>query len=367
MKRVRLIAYLLWCTLLPVWGQGEVPSDTVSPSPESKSVPKKKNIFVRGVNLLANYLDSYSYDTVYIRPSQYFYTIMVQQSASFEQYAIRCRGEHPQTLRFAPNQSYKLGAYFGWHSLFLGVSVNTDELFSSHSGASKKSEYYFNLYGHKLGCDLFYRKTGNDFKIRKSKGFFQDGQQLNLGERDFNGLKVNVMGVNVYYVFNNKHFSYPAAYSQTTVQKISRGTLVTGMSWSRHKFDFNHQSLPKELQQSMQEELKFTHIRYTDFSINFGYAFNWVFAHNWLLAVALTPAIGYKVSTIKAENEHFNDKHNKFNVDFITRSGLVYNNNRFFAGMSAVAHIYQYHQKNFSLTDNFGVFNFYVGLNFGKR
>ena len=92
-----------------------------------------------------------------------------------------------------------------------------------------------------------------------------------------------------------------------------------------------------------------------------------MFVDNWLLAVALTPALAYKTSTMKAQSPDYNRDHRSINVDFITRAGIVYNNNRFFAGASAVTHIYQYYQKNFSLTDNFGMINIYVGLNFGRR
>jgi hypothetical protein len=188
-----------------------------------------------------------------------------------------------------------------------------------------------------------------------------------LNGTDFSGLKVRSIGFNVYYVFNHKHFSYPAAYSQTTVQKISRGTLVAGISWSRHHLDFNHQLLPDEIRVGLSDDLKFKQVKYTDFNINCGYAFNWVFADNWLLAVAFTPAVAYKASHITTERSTYNQESHNINLDFITRAGLVYNNNRFFAGASAVTHIYQYYQRNFSLTDNFGIFNFYTGFNFGKR
>ncbi len=328
---------------------------------------KKKNIFIKAYDLLVNYLDYYSYDTAYIRPPAFKYTVMLQQSASFENYTIRTNTPRVQKLRLAPDHSYKLGAYFGWHSLFLGFSINTNELFSKRKGSNKKTEYFINMYGCQLGCDLFYRSTGNDFKIRESEGFFHNGVEHNLRGVDYSGLKVKSFGANVYYVFNNKHFSYPAAYAQTTVQKISRGTLVAGLSWSRHDCDFNHSLLPEEIRNDMSESLKFTNVRYTDFNINFGYAFNWVFQDNWLLAVALTPAIAYKTSNIQVQSSDYNQKYRNINFDFITRAGLVYNNNRFFAGASAVAHVYQYYQKNFSLTDNFGILNVYVGLNFGKK
>lgn len=370
---IRFLLIFLFTTLVSpaVYAQREKsPSEEIQTDtchvPEQEGV-KKKNLFVKAYDLLINYLDHYSYDTAYIRPPAFKYTVMLQHSASYENYTIRTSTPRPQKLKFAPDHSYKLGAYFGWHSLFLGFSINTDELFTNRRGSDKKTEYFINMYGCQLGCDLFYRSTGNDFKIRQSEGFYQDGVERDFSGTDYSGLKVKTIGANVYYVFNNKHFSYPAAYSQTTVQKISRGTLVAGISWSRHDCEFDHTSLPDGIKNDMSEGLKFTNVKYTDFNINFGYAFNWVFADNWLLAVALTPAVAYKVSDIKVQSSDYNQRHRNFNLDFITRAGLVYNDNRFFAGASAVAHVYQYYQKNFSLTDNFGVLNLYVGLNFGKK
>lgn len=348
-------------TIIPDESINTLPADTTTNL-------RRKNIFVKAYDFLLWYLDTYSYDTAYIEPPKFYYTLMMQHSADFASYTIRnTRKENPQKLLFAPDHNYRLGAYFGWHGLFMGFSVNMSELFADRKASNKKTEYFINLYGNKVGGDLFYRRTGNDFKIRSTSGFEQNDKQYNFKGFDFEGIAVKSMGFNIYYAFNNDHFSYPAAYAQTTVQKISRGTLVTGISWSRHSLDFDHTRLPKEIQATLSDDLKFNHVKYTDFNVNFGYAFNWVFAKNWLLAVALTPAVAYKTSDIEVEKSAYNDFTDKFNLDFITRAGLVYNNNRFFAGISTVAHIYQYHQENFALTDNFGVLHVYAGFNFGRR
>jgi hypothetical protein len=354
-----MVVVLLWVLLKPLIATAQTDSIVVK--------GKSKNLFTIVRNLVVGYLDYYDYDTTYIHPPKFYYTLMMQESANFELYTLRSLGEKRQVLRFVPDHSHRLGAYFGWHGLFLGASVNADELFSKRKPSNKKAEYFFNLYGNKVGADFFYRSTGNDFKIRHTDGFFDKYKEKDFNGTDFSGLKVRSMGFNVYYVFNHKHFSYPAAYSQTTVQKISRGTLVAGISWSRHHLDFNHQLLPDEIRVGLSDDLKFKQVKYTDFNINCGYAFNWVFADNWLLAVAFTPAVAYKASHITTERSTYNQESHNINLDFITRAGLVYNNNRFFAGASAVTHIYQYYQRNFSLTDNFGIFNFYTGFNFGKR
>ena len=50
------------------------------------------------------------------------------------------------------------------------------------------TEFDLSLYSSKLGVDIFYRSTGNDYKIHKVSGF-SDEIPSNYSE-DFNGLKV---------------------------------------------------------------------------------------------------------------------------------------------------------------------------------
>ena len=40
--------------------------------------------------------------------------------------------------------------------------------------------------------------------------------------------------------------------------------------------------------------LMFENVKYTNFSVSGGYAYNWVFAHNWLLCSSLSLSMGYK-------------------------------------------------------------------------
>ena len=48
------------------------------------------------------------------------------------------------------------------------------------------------LYSSKLGVDIFYRRTGNDYKIHKIRGF-SDDIPSNYSE-DFSGIKVDIKG-----------------------------------------------------------------------------------------------------------------------------------------------------------------------------
>ena len=83
-----------------------------------------------------------------------------------------CKGNNgEQSLGFSPNASFKLGVYFGCRLIFLGYSFDVKEIFGWHKNKAKKTEMALKLYSSKFGVDLYYRKTGSDFKIRSSSGF----------------------------------------------------------------------------------------------------------------------------------------------------------------------------------------------------
>ena len=110
--------------------------------------------------------------------------------------------------------------------------------------------------------------------------------------------------------------------------------------------------------------MRVEHIKYTNISLTLGYAYNWVFARNWLACLSLTPAIAYKTSRIEKVQKETNNWYQNFNIDFILRAGVVYNNSKYFAGTSFVGRTYDYYRNNFSLNNGFGTLQVYAGFNF---
>lgn len=110
--------------------------------------------------------------------------------------------------------------------------------------------------------------------------------------------------------------------------------------------------------------MKVNHIKYTNISLNFGYAYNWVFARNCLACLSLNPAVAYKTSRIRKAEEETDEWYKNFNIDFILRVGIVYNNSKYFAGTSFVGRTYDYYRNNFSLNNGFGTLQVYAGFNF---
>lgn len=304
-------------------------------------------------------------DTTFISPNRYNLAFMLEHSIWYEHYRLGSRGSNQtQQLGFSPNLGTKLGIYFGWRWIFLGYTFDIEDLFGDNKNKPKKKEMSLNIYSSKFGVDLYYRKTGSDFKLRSHEGF-----QLNEPLRNFHfdGLESSIRGLNAYWIFNHKKFSYPAAYSQSTNQRKSAGSFMAGFSYSQHKISFNHEKLPEAMQEQLSPNLQFHRIKYSDYSLGFGYGYNWVFAKNWVSNLSLLPGIGYKKS--KIDDNDFKGEHwiKDINFDLITRAAIVYNNSKYFAGMSLVMHTYDYRKPYLSVTNSFGTLRIYAGFNFWKR
>ena len=296
-------------------------------------------------------------DSLYISPNLYNFTIMPQFSNSFEYYRFSS-DEREQSITLNPGFSNKFGLYLGWRWIFLGYSINLDQ-------SSPETDINLSFYTSKIGFDLFYRKRSRGFEVQRLKGFYDNGKVLKEYNHNFNGLIVRQKGFNVYYIFNNKQFSYPAAYSQSTNQRISAGSFILGINYNEQSFDFDYHKFDPKIQSQLLPELKFNEVKYHDFSVNFGYSYNWVFAKNCLANISLTPAIGYKNTSLRLKSSK--EFLSNINIDFITRAAIVYNNSKYYAGASIVSNTYSYNKKSLSIINTFGVINVYIGFNFWRR
>ena len=309
-------------------------------------------------------------DERYIEPQHYVYSAMIQSSYSIDRYSLSSSGLANQDITFMPDSKLKIGPYAGWKWVFLGYCFELGKL----NFDDGRREFDFSVYSSQIGVDLFYRRTGSDYKLRNAH-LGDDVNASSLNGQPFDGLKAGITGFNVYYIFNHGRFSYPAAFSQSTIQKISCGSWLAGIGYTRHSLDFDHNSLQTLIDEKMGSQtvrldsgFMFNEVRYYDVSLSGGYAYNWVFAKNWLLGSSLQLALGYKRSYGKmADNVQNGFSFKNFNLDGIGRFALVYNNMKWYAGASAIFHTYNYRNARFRTTNTFGSLNVYVGVNFGLK
>lgn len=390
MKRFGGLWMMLFLTLLPALATEPGDSSFVStlfnssmfhPNSTDSLVRErhKKTFFHQVGNVFTKFFREFNtIDTNYIEPQHYNYTVMLQNTNTYEKYTLQ--SDKGQTIAFAPDPSYRLGPYVGWRWVFLGYTLDLKHINASSNHTSKK-EINLSLYSSLLGVDLFWRETGNDYHV----------QSMNLGENintspmhkvAFDGFKASIRGFNLYYIFNHRKFSYPAAYSQSTVQRRSAGSMLLGIGYTRHELNVDWDKLNTLVDERLNQgasgqqvakvdsSLMFSGVKYYDFSVSCGYAYNWVFAKNWLFNASLSLGFSYNQSKSETEQPKFDFKNFQFNnflFDGIGRFGVVWNNTKWYAGLSTIIHSYNYKKDNFSTNNSFGSLNLYVGVNFGRK
>lgn len=319
-------------------------------------------------------------DTTYITPQMYDFTVMLQTTTSFENFTIKSTGENKQTLKFSPRPGFRLGGYVGWKWIFWGYSIDLNGLIGSEKHDKKnKLSFDFSFYTSKVGLDLYYRRTGNNFECTNLDHIFNKDNPWPEGlSKSFSALDIQTRGFNLYYIFNHRHFSYPAAFAQSTMQRRSAGTFKLGFSFTHHKATMNESKISPLLLPHIEPTILFNSVKYNDYAINFGYAYNWVFAKNWLFAISLSPGLAYNVTFYNADHiaegamkeqdtqfRHFSL--DKLNIDLITRMGLVYNDNKHFFGMAFRFHSFDYRNRHVNMNNSFAYLHFYAGINFKKK
>ena len=364
----RIILALTWLfSLVPTVGATDFDQEVDSlPSADSTIVeeaPRKLSLIrriIRGFDKM---------DERYIEPQHYLFTVMLQTTYTYDYFTLRGRGNYTQSVSFAPDGTFKVGPYFGWKWVFLGYTFALN-----HSNFSKnKTEIDFSLYSNQVGLDLFYRRTGSDYKVRDlSLGRGIDTSPLE--DVHFDGIKAGITGLNVYYIFNHGHFSYPAAFAQSTCQKISCGSWMAGIGYTKNTLDIDFDKL-QDLAASrlgsnnvkLDSTMRFLSLSYHDITFSLGYGYNWVFAPKWLFASSLMMGIGNQksVGNSTIDDEDFSIEN--LSPHAVGRFGLVYNNTRWYAGFSAIIHSNWYRKSRLSTNNTFGSMNAYVGYNFGLK
>lgn len=348
--------------------------NVLSPQGESEDTvrsPKKESWLKRTFEWAYEIVKDFDRpDTNYITPQKYNYTVMLQGTHTYERYTLR--SGNGQTVVLEPKPSLKLGPYVGWRWIFWGYQLDF-----SHLKGDGKTEFDLSLYSSMLGIDIFSRRNASDYRISEAS---QSGTKLvrEIDGASYDGIEVNVKGFNLYYIQNHRKFSYPAAFSQTNVQKRSAGSWLMGIGYTHHNVKLDYQRLRSVITEKTNGEMvldstfNLKRINYTDASVSVGYAYNWVLAPRLLFAASLSLALGYKRTVADAEDGRFRFSFKEFrfsnlNIDGVGRFGLVYNTMRWYAGASAILHTYNYNKSRISLNSTFGNFNIYLGYNFGKR
>ena len=123
MKKIALIISLALLAVMTATGEPPV-RDSLLHLQEKETVPSISRKEKRGIiDALYQFVKKFSQlDTNYVEPQKYNFEAMLQNTNTYEAYALSTSGG--QHIRFSPDVSMRLGPYIGWRWIFLGYTLD---------------------------------------------------------------------------------------------------------------------------------------------------------------------------------------------------------------------------------------------------
>lgn len=199
---------------------------------------------------------------------------------------------------------------------YQGLAFN----FNYRLGSKQKMEMSIQAYGRQMGVEIKFH--GSDQINLEVAADGQDPVSV-----DAKGAELFLYLVDGYYAFNHRKFSYPAALSQSKVQKRSAGSILAGFSFSALGVNLVD---PSDGQTASSVEGRL--------SLGVGYGYNWAFHGGKLLIHgSLIPMLNLLDRDLykgKGEEDYKKKDTDRYSFVNLFRLGLFYNfSERLYAGI----------------------------------
>lgn len=295
----------------------------------AQSLLQERREHVKNTLSARYYRNNDSYDTTYITRPKTKWTIVARLNVSGA--TIETEGvENGNHFKSEMKADYKSTLSIGVG--YLGFSVNAAINPAKMMGKYRDYELNFRSYGKRFGFDLSYQDAHN------FTGWHDADGQARL-DLPADVLSVKTLNVNTYYVFNSRRFSYPAAFSQTYIQRQSAGSFMLALSGQGQ-----HASL------SWGQEMS---LKMTNIGIGAGYGYNYVPSKNWLLHISALPTfIVYSHTSMTVDDVRVPLNYHFPEVIITGRGAIVHQWKNKFLGISGV-----FNFTNIGHKDNLSVYN----------
>lgn len=226
---------------------------------------------VRIDSLLAERNRRGNYDTSYIGRPQGRLTLKLRTNVSGS--SFRVKGERNGMeggSDVSTDHKATLSVGASYRGLSIGLALNPAKL----AGRSKDYELNLNAYSNRYGLDVVYQASqtlSGTVTINDEEFFMPKGV-----------MDMKMLTVNGYYAFNGRRFSYPAAFTQSYVQRRSAGSWLVG-------FSFLGGSMTAGEKRS--ERMPDYRIYVGHLGLGGGYGYNLVLGRHWLLHLSALPTL----------------------------------------------------------------------------
>ena len=207
-----------------------------------------------------------------------------------------------------------------YRGIGVGVAVNP----AKWKGIYKDYEFNLNYYSNRLSLDFSYQRSES-----LAGDIIGDRGEQQLLTEDLTQKVLNMVG---YYAFNHRRFSFPAAFTQSYIQRRSAGSWLAGISYQGGSIQTTDK-LKERNPNAPDVRIYVGHI-----GIGGGYGYNWVLGKKWLLHFSMLPTfVVYNRNNMTVNGDRKKAKQMRFNMIFNERLAVVHNfSPRYFAGATLV-------------------------------
>jgi hypothetical protein len=258
--------------------------------------------------LTARYYRS-PYDTNYVARPEGRLTLKARLNQSGNDFHARgtVNGIYSRAdLKTSHKTTFAVAAIY--RGLSAGFAINPAKL----GGFYKDYEMNFNYFSSRLSLDASYQRSTT------LAGDIERGD--NDSRLESGDVRLKVLNVAGYYVFNHRRFSYSAAFTQSYIQRRSVGSWLAGISYQGGSIETTDALKARNI------HAPDTRIYIGHLGIGGGYGYNWVLGQRWLLHFSMLPTfVIYNRNNLTVNGERRKAQHTRFNMIFNERAAIVYN------------------------------------------
>lgn len=257
------------------------------------------------------------YDTTYISRPRGRWTFKVRGNVSGSTLHTRgTLGGNDVDADLMADVKTTLSISAAYRGMGLGVSLNPMKL----AGKNKDFEFNLNSYTNRYGFDIIYTSANT---YRGDVSFNDKKYDVSTGQVD-----LDILTLNGYYSFNHRHFSFPAAFSQSQTQLRSCGSWMLGATVL-----YGRTKTSKDIVEGGSEN----RIKVFNIGVGGGYGYNLVMRRGWLMHLSAIPEVVFITkSKLTADGVEQRAPFKFPNLICVSRFALVKNYNTNFIGLSAV-------------------------------
>lgn len=285
------------------------------------SVAHAQNLKTKVINALTKRYYRTPYDTNYVVRPEGKLTLKVRLNQTGNGFYAKGKVKEIDSkadLHTSNKTTVSIGA--SYRGISAALAINPAKL----KGAYKDYEINLNYYSSRLSLDASYQRSSTlNGDIRR------DDVTERLVEGEVTMYVLNLAG---YYTFNHRRFSFPAAFTQSYIQRRSAGSWLAGFSYQGGSIETSDEL--KEINPDAPDvRIYIGHV-----GIGGGYGYNLVLGSKWLFHLSAMPTfVVYNRNNFTLNGERIRAKHIRFNMIFNERVAIVHNfSPRIFAGATLV-------------------------------